>query len=215
MTAQEANPPGGPFPRRQQHHGLERSSLREPDRLQLLRPHGAHRGASLLRLLLPGRGAAPARAGRARSTTWTWWAARTPSRSWPPWPPSPIGWASPAPSTPPSTSPTKSPGSSPPSTISPPGGPAWNVVTSWDAFTGENFRRGGFLPQRPALPPGQAVHADDLGAVRLVERRRDRGGQGVRRLSSQTPKPGPSITATTSSRSQATSMSLAARRAGP
>ncbi|MGY0489858.1 NtaA/DmoA family FMN-dependent monooxygenase [Streptomyces sp. WG-D5] len=25
---------------------------------------------------------------------------------------------------------------------------AWNVVTSWDAFTGENFRRGGFLPQR-------------------------------------------------------------------
>ena len=24
---------------------------------------------------------------------------------------------------------------------------AWNVVTSWDAFTGENFRRGGFLPK--------------------------------------------------------------------
>src|SRR3954470_20449730 len=24
---------------------------------------------------------------------------------------------------------------------------AWNVVTSFDAFTGENFRRGGFLPQ--------------------------------------------------------------------
>jgi FMN-dependent oxidoreductase (nitrilotriacetate monooxygenase family) len=24
---------------------------------------------------------------------------------------------------------------------------AWNVVTSWDAFTGENFRRGSFLPQ--------------------------------------------------------------------
>jgi len=24
----------------------------------------------------------------------------------------------------------------------------WNVVTSWDAFTGENFRRGGFLPER-------------------------------------------------------------------
>lgn len=23
----------------------------------------------------------------------------------------------------------------------------WNVVTSWDAFTGENFRRGGFLPR--------------------------------------------------------------------
>ena len=27
------------------------------------------------------------------------------------------------------------------------GGAAWNVVTSWDAFTGENFRRGGFLPE--------------------------------------------------------------------
>jgi FMN-dependent oxidoreductase (nitrilotriacetate monooxygenase family) len=24
---------------------------------------------------------------------------------------------------------------------------AWNVVTSWDAFTGENFRRGGYLPK--------------------------------------------------------------------
>ncbi len=24
---------------------------------------------------------------------------------------------------------------------------AWNVVTSWDEFTGENFRRGGFLPR--------------------------------------------------------------------
>src|SRR3954471_7382554 len=24
---------------------------------------------------------------------------------------------------------------------------AWNVVTSWDEFTGENFRRAGFLPQ--------------------------------------------------------------------
>uniref|UniRef100_UPI000A3A3052 NtaA/DmoA family FMN-dependent monooxygenase n=1 Tax=Streptomyces thermovulgaris TaxID=1934 RepID=UPI000A3A3052 len=28
-----------------------------------------------------------------------------------------------------------------------PGRAAWNVVTSWDAFTGENFRRGGFLPE--------------------------------------------------------------------
>jgi FMN-dependent oxidoreductase (nitrilotriacetate monooxygenase family) len=25
---------------------------------------------------------------------------------------------------------------------------AWNVVTSWDEFTGQNFRRGGYLPQR-------------------------------------------------------------------
>jgi len=27
---------------------------------------------------------------------------------------------------------------------------AWNVVTSWDAFTGENFRRGGYLAQGDA-----------------------------------------------------------------
>lgn len=25
---------------------------------------------------------------------------------------------------------------------------AWNVVTSWDEFTGQNFRRGGYLPQQ-------------------------------------------------------------------
>ncbi len=24
---------------------------------------------------------------------------------------------------------------------------AWNVITSWDAFTGENFQRGGFLAE--------------------------------------------------------------------
>ena len=29
------------------------------------------------------------------------------------------------------------------------------MVTSWDAFTGENFRRGGFLPQEAALRAGQ------------------------------------------------------------
>ena len=32
---------------------------------------------------------------------------------------------------------------------------AWNVVTSWDAFTGENFRRGGFLPAERAIRSGR------------------------------------------------------------
>ena len=32
---------------------------------------------------------------------------------------------------------------------------AWNVVTSWDAFTGENFRRGGFLAAGAALRAGR------------------------------------------------------------
>jgi FMN-dependent oxidoreductase (nitrilotriacetate monooxygenase family) len=34
---------------------------------------------------------------------------------------------------------------------------AWNVVTSWDAFTGENFRRGGFLPQDQRYRRAQQV----------------------------------------------------------
>ena len=33
---------------------------------------------------------------------------------------------------------------------------AWNVVTSWDAFTGENFRRGGFLAQEDRYTRAQA-----------------------------------------------------------
>lgn len=33
---------------------------------------------------------------------------------------------------------------------------AWNVVTSWDAFTGENFRRGGFLPREQRYSRAQA-----------------------------------------------------------
>src|SRR5580658_6880709 len=37
---------------------------------------------------------------------------------------------------------------------------AWNVVTSWDAFTGENFRRGGYLPQDQRYERAQAfLHA--------------------------------------------------------
>ena len=83
----------------------------------------------------------------ARSTTSTSSAAPTRSPCSPRSPPSPTASASPARSTRRSTSPTRWPASSPRSTTCPPGGPAWNVVTSWDAFTGENFRRGGFLPQ--------------------------------------------------------------------
>ncbi|RJQ77079.1 LLM class flavin-dependent oxidoreductase [Pseudonocardiaceae bacterium YIM PH 21723] len=32
----------------------------------------------------------------------------------------------------------------------------WNVVTSWDAFTGENFRRAGFLPQEQRYSRAQS-----------------------------------------------------------
>jgi FMN-dependent oxidoreductase (nitrilotriacetate monooxygenase family) len=54
---------------------------------------------------------------------------------------------------------------------------AWNVVTSWDAFTGENFRRGGFLPQdqryerartflRTAFELFDSWHGDEIVADR-------------------------------------------------
>src|SRR6195952_5335289 len=36
---------------------------------------------------------------------------------------------------------------------------AWNVVTSWDAFTGENFRRGGFLAKEQRYERAQSFLA--------------------------------------------------------
>ena len=62
---------------------------------------------------------------------------------------------------------------------------AWNVVTSWDAFTGENFRRGGFLPQEARYDRARTFLHTALGAVRLLARRRDRRGRRIG------PVPGP------------------------
>ena len=45
---------------------------------------------------------------------------------------------------------------------------AWNVVTSWDAFTGENFRRGGFLPQDERYARAKEFLRHHPGAVRLL-----------------------------------------------
>ena len=56
---------------------------------------------------------------------------------------------------------------------------AWNVVTSWDAFTGENFRRGGFLAEQDRYVAGRGVPAHRVGAVRLLGRLPDRGRQGI------------------------------------
>ena len=41
---------------------------------------------------------------------------------------------------------------------------AWNVVTSWDSFTGENFRRGGFLAAAGSLPPGRSSSCSRPGS---------------------------------------------------
>ena len=94
---------------------------------------------------------------------------------------------------------------------------AWNVVTSWDAFTGENFRRGGFLAAGPAVRAGRAVPERRQRAVRLLVRRRDRRRQGDRHVpapTTATPAPGASPSTTTISTSRATSTCRAARRAG-
>ncbi|MET8111012.1 NtaA/DmoA family FMN-dependent monooxygenase [Streptomyces prasinus] len=56
---------------------------------------------------------------------------------------------------------------------------AWNVVTSWDAFTGENFRRGGFLPREERYSRAQEFlaaanelfdswHGDEITADRAT-----------------------------------------------
>ncbi|ACU39996.1 NtaA/DmoA family FMN-dependent monooxygenase [Actinosynnema pretiosum subsp. pretiosum] len=54
---------------------------------------------------------------------------------------------------------------------------AWNVVTSWDAFTGENFRRGGFLPKEQRY--GRARSFLDAASV-LFDSWRDGGAFAVR-----------------------------------
>ena len=59
---------------------------------------------------------------------------------------------------------------------------AWNAVTSPDAFTGENFRRGGFLDPDAALRTRRGVHRRGPGAVGQLERRRAGGRRRVRRV---------------------------------
>ena len=61
---EEADPPGRALPGRQQHDRLERPGVRQPDRLRLLRALRADRRARPVRLPVPGRGPAAARAPR-------------------------------------------------------------------------------------------------------------------------------------------------------
>ena len=89
----------------------------------------------------------------------------------------------------------------------------WNVVTSWDAFTGENFRRGGFLPQEQRYERAREFLAADPRAVRLVARRRDRRRPGVGHVPRATRTPGGSPSHPSSSTSRAASTCPAARRA--
>ena len=59
---------------------------------------------------------------------------------------------------------------------------AWNVVTSWDAFTGENFRRGGFLAQEDRYDR----------AKEFLDTARELWDSGTRGRSSPTRRPGTS-----------------------
>ncbi len=47
---------------------------------------------------------------------------------------------------------------------------AWNVVTSWDAFTGENFRRGGFLAEDQRYSRAESFLSAGAHPVRLLVR---------------------------------------------
>ena len=89
---------------------------------------------------------------------------------------------------------------------------AWNVVTSWDAFTGENFRRGGFLAQGDRYERARTFLATAIelwDSWRGDEILADKdSGQFL-----ATPAPGPSATGTRSSTSPGSSTCRARRRA--
>ena len=91
---------------------------------------------------------------------------------------------------------------------------AWNVVTSWDAFTGENFRRGGFLRPGGPLRAGPDVPGHGVRAVRLLARRRDRRRPGRPGCSWPTRPRARSPITTRTSTSAGSSTCRAARRAG-
>ena len=61
-TTPSPGAPGRPLPRRQQHHGVERPAAAQPDRLRRLRALRPHGRARPVRLPVPRRGAAAARA---------------------------------------------------------------------------------------------------------------------------------------------------------
>ena len=89
---------------------------------------------------------------------------------------------------------------------------AWNAVTSPDAFTGENFRRGGFLDRDDRYD--RAEEFIDV-ARQLWDTWTDDAvvADASAACSSIRPRSGPSTIAATSSRSTGRSTSRAARRA--
>ena len=213
--APQAGPSRRAFPGRQQHHGVERPAVRQPHRVRLLRPlrRRSPSGPSSTSCSWPRDCGCGSRT--ARSTTWTWSAGRTPS-------PSSTALAA-------VTEKLGLTGTIN-STFNEPydvarqfatldqlsgGRAAWNVVTSWDAFTGENFRRGGFLPQEQRYDARRVVPERRQHPVRLLvgcrdARRQGRPDNSSTRRRSRVPSP----CRTSTSTSRVTSTCRAARRAG-
>ena len=123
-SLQAPDPPRRALSRGEQHHGVDRPDCRQPDRLLVVRVLRPQRRARPVRLFLPRRGTAPARASRADPRPRRARADRTRSRSSPRSPPSPSTSGSSARSARPSTSRTNSPASSARSTTSPAAAPA-------------------------------------------------------------------------------------------
>ncbi len=63
---------------------------------------------------------------------------------------------------------------------------AWNVVTSFDAFTGQNFRRGGYLDRAQRYERAEETVALVRELWDSWRKRRHRGRQGIRALSRAT-----------------------------
>ena len=208
----QADPPRRPLPRREQHHGLERSAVGQPHRVQLVRaPRPTAERAKFDFLFLAEGLRLREQNGQiydldvvGRPDTFTVLAALAAVTDQ-------LGLAG-----------TIN------STFNEPyevarqfatldhlsgGRAAWNVVTSWDAFTGENFRRGGFLPQEARYERartflqttwelfdswhGDEIVADKESGVFLAD-----------------PAPGGSSITTRTSTSPGSSTCRAARRAG-
>ena len=143
--APQADSPGRALSRREQHHGVVGPRVGQPDRLRLVRPPGPHRRARACSTSSSSPRDCGCASTAAGSTTSTSSAGPTPSPCWRHWPRSPSASVWSAPSTPRSTNPSRWQGNSPRLDHLSDGRAGWNMVTSSDAFTGENFRRGGFL----------------------------------------------------------------------
>ena len=193
MSADEhaqADHPRRLLPRREQHHRVERPAVEEPDRVRVVRPPRPDRRARQARLLLPRRGAAPARAGRQDPRPRHRRPARHADRAHRARRRSPPTSAWPARSTPRSTSPTSWPASWPRSTTS----PAAGRRGTWSRRPTRSPARTSAAAASSTTPTATSAPASSSQAARELwdswARRRDRRRPGERARSCATASPG-------------------------